>query len=78
MSLIISPNTAISTSNTPAGNIAGTNVQEALNELDSEKEPVLGNPVTSGYVLSSTTDGTRSWVNGSSVSKSSLFFMSGW
>jgi len=26
------------------------------------KEPVLGNPVTTGYVLSSTTAGVRSWV----------------
>lgn len=84
----------------PAGNIAATNVQAALEELDAEKattghnhtgtyepananiqshisstsnphsvtasqagaEPALGNPAASGYVLSSTDAGVRSWV----------------
>jgi len=50
----------------PAGNISATNVQTAIQELDSEKEPALGNPLTDGYVLSSTTSGVRSWIaNGS-------------
>lgn len=48
--------------NTPAGNIAATTVQAAINELDSEKERSLGNPPVDGYVLSSTTAGIRSWV----------------
>ena len=53
---------ATSISNTPAGNIAATTVQAAINELDSEKEPSLGNPTVDGHVLSSTVSGTRSWV----------------
>lgn len=32
--------TAVNVTNTPAGNIAATNVQAALNELDSEKQPL--------------------------------------
>ena len=36
--------TAASVSNVPAGNIAATNVQDALNELDAEKVPSSGNP----------------------------------
>ena len=48
--------------NTPAGNIAATTVQAAINELDSEKEPSLGNPSADGHVLSSTVSGARSWV----------------
>lgn len=61
--------------NIPAGNIVAVTVQAAIDELDSEKaatghthtgtyEPALGNPGTNGYVLSSTTGGTRSWVSG--------------
>jgi len=53
---------ASSITNTPAGNIAATTVQAAINELDSEKEEALGNPSVDGYVLSSTTAGARSWV----------------
>ena len=34
--------TAVSVGNTPAGNIASTNVQAALNELDAEKQIALG------------------------------------
>lgn len=39
--------TAASVSYTPAGNIAATNVQAAINELDSEKEPTI----TAGTIL---------------------------
>ena len=53
---------AASITNTPAGNIAATTVQAAINELDLEKEEALGNPSVDGYVLSSTTAGARSWV----------------
>ena len=53
---------ASSITNTPAGNISATTVQAAINELDSEKEPYLGNPSVDGHVLSSTVSGTRSWV----------------
>lgn len=72
--------TAANINNTPAGNIAATNLQAAINELDTEKEPALGNPGTSGFVLSSDTSGTRSWVAKSSaiLSSSSLFFLAGW
>lgn len=35
------PTAASEISNTPAGNIAATNVQAAINELDTEKEPVF-------------------------------------
>jgi hypothetical protein len=53
---------ASSITNTPAGNIVATTVQAAINELDSEKEPSLGNPAVDGHVLSSTVSGARSWV----------------
>jgi hypothetical protein len=36
---VIPASSIINTPNTPAGNIASTNVQTALNELDSEKQP---------------------------------------
>jgi hypothetical protein len=36
--------TASQITNTPAGSIAATNVQAALNELDTDKEPALTNP----------------------------------
>lgn len=39
------PKKAIQIKNTPAGNIAATNVQAAINELDSEKQPI-GNYLT--------------------------------
>lgn len=47
---------------TPNGSIAATTVQAAVQEVRDEAEPVLGNPAANGYVLSSTTTGTRSWV----------------
>jgi hypothetical protein len=46
-------------------NVASTlrmTASEAETLLDGVFEPVLGNPGTNGYVLSSTTGGTRSWV----------------
>lgn len=55
------PVAASSVTNTPAGNIAATNVQAALNELDTEKEASLGVPLANGQVLVSTTGGVRSW-----------------
>jgi hypothetical protein len=62
----VAPTTAATVSFTPAGDISATNVQTALEELDAEKEPALGNPASNGYVLASTTAGVRSWVaNGS-------------
>lgn len=42
-----SASTAAGTSNTPAGNISATNVQVAINELDSEKAPIA-NPTFTG------------------------------
>lgn len=42
---------AISVTNTPAGGIAATNVQSALNELDTEKAPLAG-PTFTGTVTS--------------------------
>lgn len=47
---------------TPNGSIAATTVQAAVQEVRDEAEPALGNPAANGYVLSSTTTGTRSWV----------------
>ena len=45
------------------GSITGTLGNQAdLAAALSGKEPALGNPGTSGYVLSSTTEGVRSWV----------------
>lgn len=40
---------ALTTPNTPAGNIAATNVQAAINELDTEKAP-LDSPIFTGTV----------------------------
>lgn len=37
--IALSSNIASDIANTPAGNISATNVQDAINELDSEKEP---------------------------------------
>jgi len=42
--------TATTVSNTPAGNIAATTVQAAINELDTEKEPVITTGTTSQYI----------------------------
>lgn len=39
---IFVPKKAIQITNTPAGSIAATNVQAAINELDTEKAPALG------------------------------------
>jgi len=39
---IFVPKKASQIKNTPAGNISATNVQDAINELDTEKQPVLG------------------------------------
>ena len=45
------------------GNITGTLADQTdLNSALNGKEDSLGNPGTNGYVLSSTTDGVRSWV----------------
>jgi hypothetical protein len=43
LSLTATPQTAAGVANTPAGNIAATDVQAALNELDGEKQGVLTN-----------------------------------
>jgi hypothetical protein len=64
---------ATNTPNTPAGNIAATTVQAAINELDSEKLAVAGGTMTGALTLSSTapyiafneTDqaaGSRNWL----------------
>jgi hypothetical protein len=37
------------------------------NVLDTIQEPALGNPSSNGYVLSSTTSGTRSWIANNTV-----------
>ena len=42
--------TATQITNTPAGNIAATNVQAAINELDTEKEAVANKDASNGYV----------------------------
>lgn len=42
-----------------AGNVS---IETTLKDLSTIYEPVLGNPSTDGYVLSSTSSGTRSWV----------------
>jgi hypothetical protein len=52
---------ALAVTFSPIGNISSTNVQNAIYELDLEKEPVLGNPAGDGYALISTALGVRSW-----------------
>lgn len=47
-----SPPSAAAVSNTPAGNIAATNVQDALNELDSEKVAKAGDTMTGALMIS--------------------------
>lgn len=42
--------TATTVSNTPAGNIAATTVQSAINELDTEKEALSNKDASSGYI----------------------------
>lgn len=44
---------ATSITNTPAGGIAATNVQAAINELDSEKLPKTGGTVTGNLLVGS-------------------------
>jgi len=47
------------------GSINGTSIQVDGVQKDiiwDSKEPSLGNPATNGYLLTSTTDGVRSWV----------------
>lgn len=39
---VVIPDTAVEIENTPAGNISATDVQGAINELDTEKEPAKG------------------------------------
>jgi len=48
--------------NTPAGGIEAVTVQAAIDELDTEKEPVLGNPAADGMSAVSTAAGVRSWL----------------
>lgn len=50
--------TATAITNTPAGNIAATNVQAALNELDVEKQPLIAVGTTAQYYR-----GDKSWQN---------------
>ena len=55
--------TAVSVANAPAGNIASLNLQDAINELDTEKEPadatILKNADIGTSVLAPTGDGTQ-------------------
>lgn len=56
------------TSNTVWGDITGTlSNQTDLSTVLSAKETSLGNPSTNGYILSSTTTGTRYWINPDTV-----------
>jgi hypothetical protein len=48
------------------GNVTAKVTGSNITSLDTSWEPALGNPASNGYVLSSTTDGTRSWVAQSS------------
>jgi hypothetical protein len=48
--------------NTPAGDIEAVTVQAAIDELDTEKEPILGNPTADGMSVVSTAAGVRSWL----------------
>lgn len=49
--------TALGISNTPAGNIAATTVQAAINELDTEKLAIAGGTLTGGLTLPSLNGG---------------------
>ena len=69
--------TAISVFFSPAGNVTSQNVQAAIQELDLEKENILGNPLADGSVLSSTASGVRSWIPSSNHSISSAFMSGG-
>lgn len=52
---------AASITNTPAGNIAATTVQAALNELDNEKlKKAGGDALTGGFTSASVDQGTKS------------------
>jgi hypothetical protein len=50
------------TSSTLGGVIVGTGINVSNGTISVSAEAPLGNPSTSGYLLSSTTSGTRSWV----------------
>jgi len=50
----------VPTSRTVNGHALSSNV--TVTAADTGAEPALGNPASNGYVLSSTTGGTRSWV----------------
>lgn len=66
------PKKAIQITNTPAGSIAATNVQAAIDELDSEKAPALGaddNYVTDAEkVVIGNTSGTNTGDNSANTS----------
>ena len=51
-----------STSTTSSTSAASSTAVKASYDLANGKETALGNPGTNGYVLSSTTTGTRSWI----------------
>jgi len=57
---------------TPTGDVESTNVQNAIAELDSEKEPSLSNPLANGEVLQSTVAGVRSWIAVASAAQGAL------
>jgi hypothetical protein len=71
-------NDAANVKNTPAGNIAATTVQAALNELDTEKQAALVSGTTIKTINSTSLLGSGDIVitGGGSAGKS--FFMAGW
>lgn len=54
---------AITTTFSATWTLEATNVQAAILELAIKKEMNLGTPVSDGMVLSSTTEGVRSWID---------------
>lgn len=63
---------ASSVTNTPAGSLAATDVQSALNELDTEKAALTGAALTGTYAFTlpaTTTDAITSQVTGDAVTR---------
>lgn len=63
---VVNSHPASAISNTPAGNISSTNVQAAINELDTEKEPLLTKGLLTETVdgLELSSGGTRQVIGG--------------